>query len=124
MAALELPVPAPAEGTQTLFSPALTGERGCYFLRILAALLEFLGVQAEAAGGRLETFLPSSLQPAQPSAPIPSHGPGAPMSIPAQHLSVPHWGGSILPFCSTLGSKLDLSVNLNIFFPTKAPESL
>lgn len=99
MAALELPVPAPAEGTQTLFSPALTGERGCYFLRILAALLEFLGVQAEAAGGRLETFLPSSVQPAQPSPPMLPHGPGAPVSIPANHLSAPHRGGSFLPFC-------------------------
>lgn len=45
------------EGTQTLFLPALTKERGYYFLQILAALLEFLSVEAHAAGVQMEILL-------------------------------------------------------------------
>lgn len=54
-AALVLPVPAPIEGTQTLFLPALRKERGCYFLQILAALLEFLSMQAQTVGVHRES---------------------------------------------------------------------
>lgn len=110
------------EGTQTLFLPALTRERGYYFLRILAALLEFLSVEAHAAGVQMEILLRrSSLRPwlghatygsfahhaqptqaatnIQPTSQLLVHGRGAPLRLPAHCLFVPVWGRRFLPLC-------------------------
>ena len=45
------------KGTQTLFLPALTREWGYYFLQTLAALTEFLSVEAHATGVQMEMLL-------------------------------------------------------------------
>lgn len=111
------------EGTQTLFLPALTREQGYYFLRILAALLEFLSMEAHATGVQMEMLLwRSSLRPwlgyaaygsfahhaqpaqaatnIQPTAHLLIHGCGAPLGLLARHLFVSVWGRRFLPLCS------------------------
>lgn len=105
---------------QTLFLPTLTREQRYYFLRILAALLEFLSVEAHAAGVQMEILLwRSSLRPwlgcaaygsfahhaqptqaatnIQPSAQLLVHGRGASLRLLACHLFMPLWGGRFLP---------------------------
>lgn len=108
------------KGMQTLFLPMLTREQRYYFLRILAALLEFLTVEAHAAGVQMEILLwRSSLRPwlgraaygsfahhaqptpaamnIQPSAQLLVHGRGASLRLLACHLFMPLWGGRFLP---------------------------
>lgn len=105
---------------QTLFLPMLTREQGYCFLRILAALLEFLSVEAHAVGVQMEILLwRSSLRPwlgraaygsfvhhaqpaqaatnIQPAAQLLAHSPGASLRLLACHLFMPLWERRFLP---------------------------
>lgn len=108
------------KGMQTLFLPTLTREQGYYFLRILAALLEFLSVEAHAVRVQMEILLwRSSLRPwlcpaaygsfvhhaqpaqaatnIQPTAQLLVHSCGASLRLPACHFFMPLWGRRFLP---------------------------
>lgn len=108
------------KGMQTLFLPTLTREQGYYFLRILAALLEFLSVEAHAVGVQMKILLwRSSLRPwlcpaaygsfvhhaqpaqaatnIQPTVQLLIHSCGASLRLPAFHFFMPLWGRRFLP---------------------------